>query len=41
MVVPITNIKKYAFYPLMRARVCRVWIVKFKKQVNSFNCFFC
>ncbi|KAJ6880719.1 hypothetical protein NC652_033914 [Populus alba x Populus x berolinensis] len=41
MVVPITDIKKYTFYPLIRAQICHdVWIVKFKKQVSSFNFLF-
>ena len=40
MAVPIKDIKRYTFYPLIRARVCRVWIAKFQKQVSSFNCLF-
>jgi len=38
MAIPIQNIKKFLFYPLMCARVCRLWVAKFDGQHNSFNC---
>ncbi|KAL9378275.1 hypothetical protein Peur_029610 [Populus x canadensis] len=38
MAIPIQNIKKFLFYPLMCARVCRLWVAKFDGQRNSFNC---
>uniref|UniRef100_A0A2K1ZPE8 Uncharacterized protein n=1 Tax=Populus trichocarpa TaxID=3694 RepID=A0A2K1ZPE8_POPTR len=34
------RIKKYNFYPSLRARACRVWIAKFNGQPSSFNCVF-
>jgi hypothetical protein len=38
MAIPIQNIKKFLFYPLMCARVCRLWVAKFDGQHDSFNC---
>uniref|UniRef100_A0A2K1ZKM8 Replication protein A OB domain-containing protein n=1 Tax=Populus trichocarpa TaxID=3694 RepID=A0A2K1ZKM8_POPTR len=40
MALPIKKIKKYNFYPSLRARACRVWIAKFNGQPSSFNCIF-
>ncbi|KAI5555123.1 hypothetical protein BDE02_19G059700 [Populus trichocarpa] len=40
MALPIKEIKKYHFYPSLRARACRVWIAKFNGQPRSFNCVF-
>ncbi|KAJ6971640.1 hypothetical protein NC653_032229 [Populus alba x Populus x berolinensis] len=40
MALPIKEIKKYNFYPSLRARACRVWIAKFNGQPSSFNCVF-
>uniref|UniRef100_A0A2K2AZJ5 Uncharacterized protein n=1 Tax=Populus trichocarpa TaxID=3694 RepID=A0A2K2AZJ5_POPTR len=40
MALPIKQIKKYNFYPSLRARACRVWIAKFNGQPSNFNCVF-
>nr|XP_034915104.1 replication protein A 70 kDa DNA-binding subunit B-like [Populus alba] len=40
MAIHLHNIKKYVFYPLIRARVCRVWIPKQNGQATNFNCLF-
>ncbi|KAJ6945951.1 hypothetical protein NC651_000888 [Populus alba x Populus x berolinensis] len=40
MALPIKEIRKYNFYPSLRARACRVWIAKFNGQPSSFNCVF-
>ncbi|XP_061986220.1 replication protein A 70 kDa DNA-binding subunit D-like isoform X2 [Populus nigra] len=40
MAIHLQNIKKYVFYPLIRARVCRVWIPKQNGQATNFNCLF-
>ncbi|KAI9400981.1 hypothetical protein POPTR_001G062301v4 [Populus trichocarpa] len=40
MALRIKQIKKYNFYPSLRARACRVWIAKFNGQPSSFNCVF-
>jgi len=40
MAIYLQNIKKYVFYPLIRAQVCRVWIPKQNGQATNFNCLF-
>ncbi|XP_011015653.1 PREDICTED: uncharacterized protein LOC105119224 [Populus euphratica] len=40
MAIHLENIKKYVFYPLIQARVCRVWIPKQNGQATNFNCLF-
>jgi hypothetical protein len=40
MAIHLQNIKKYVFYPLIRARVYRVWIPKQNGQATNFNCLF-
>ena len=40
MTIHLHNIKKYVFYPLIRARVCRVWVPKQNGQATNFNCLF-
>jgi len=40
MTIHLHSIKKYVFYPLIRARVCRVWIPKQNGQAINFNCLF-
>ena len=38
MAVPLKNIKKYLFYPLIQARVCRFWMPMQNGHTSSFNC---
>ncbi|KAJ7013986.1 hypothetical protein NC653_003571 [Populus alba x Populus x berolinensis] len=40
MAIHLHNIKKYVFYPLIRARVCHVWVPKQNGQPTNFNCLF-